>query len=128
MKRNKIEIKKEIERSRKSLAAAKKLLEEGLFEDAISRAYYAVLHAAKSVLLAENIRVDSHEAVKRLFGLYLVKEGKIDKKYSYILREEQDDRFLADYDVSFSPEEEHVVKRIKDADSFYREMVKYLKR
>lgn len=124
---NREEIKKEVERGAKSLAAAKRLFEAGLFEDAISRAYYAVLHSAKSVLLAEDIRVDSHEAVKRLFGLHLIKTNKIDSRYSKILREEQDERYLADYDVAFSPEEEQVAKRIKDAESFYCEMVRYLK-
>jgi uncharacterized protein (UPF0332 family) len=123
---HKEEIKKEIERSKKSLEAARKLFADKLLEDAISRAYYSVLHAAKAVLLAENVKVDSHEAVKRLFGLYLVKQNKIDKKYSRILREEQDERFLADYDVAFSPEEAQVEKRIKDAESFLKEMIRFL--
>jgi uncharacterized protein (UPF0332 family) len=70
--------------------------------------------------------VDSHEAVKRLFGMYLVKTGKMDTKFSKILREEQDDRFLADYDVSFSPEVERVEKRIKDAEYFLDAMISYL--
>ncbi|GFP25913.1 hypothetical protein HKBW3S25_01397, partial [Candidatus Hakubella thermalkaliphila] len=61
------EIEKEIQRSTKSIGAAERLFEEGFLEDAISRSYYAILYAAKAVLLFENIRVDSHEAVKRLF-------------------------------------------------------------
>lgn len=121
------EIRLEIERSQKSLDAAKKLFEGELFEDAISRSYYAVLHAAKAALLGEQTIVDSHEAVKRLFGLHLVKTGKIDAKFSTILREEQDERFLADYDVSFSPEVERVEKRIKDAEYFLDAMSSFLK-
>ena len=70
------EIRLEIERSKKALDAAKKLFEEELLQDAISRSYYSVLHATKAVLLGECIMVDSHEAVKRLFGMYLVKTGK----------------------------------------------------
>ena len=120
------EIRLEIKRSKKSLGAAKKLFEEELFEDAISRSYYAVLHAAKAVLLGEHIIVGSHEAVKRLFGMHLIKTGKIDVKFSKILREEQDERFLADYDVSFSPEKERVEKRIKDAERFFDVMSSYL--
>ncbi|MFQ5964281.1 MAG: HEPN domain-containing protein [Candidatus Scalinduaceae bacterium] len=121
------EIRLEIERSKKALDAAKKLFEEELFEDAISRSYYAVLHAAKAALLGDHIIVDSHEAVKRLFGMHLVKTGKVDAKFSKILREEQDERFLADYDVSFSPEKERVEKRIKDAVCFFDAMSSYLK-
>ncbi|MDR4509313.1 MAG: HEPN domain-containing protein [Candidatus Brocadiaceae bacterium] len=122
-----VEIRREMERSKKSLSAAKRLYEEELFEDAISRSYYAVLHAAKAALLSEHVMVDSHEAVKRLFGMHLVKTGKIDVRLSKILREEQDERFLADYDVSFSPEAERVEKRINDAGYFFEVMNEYLK-
>ncbi len=125
---NKEEIEKEISRSQKSLKSAKRLFEEGLFEDAISRSYYAVLHAAKAVLLSESVTVSSHEAVKRLFGLHLIKTGKIEPKYSKILSEEQDERYLADYDVAFSPEQERVEKRINDAEDFYDTMIRYLKK
>lgn len=121
------EIKNEITRAKKSLKAAQKLFQENLFEDAISRAYYTVLHSAKAVLIAENVRVDSHEAVKRLFGKHLIKAGKIDTQFSKILREEQDERYLADYDVAFFPEPERAEKRINDAEHFLDSMAYYLK-
>jgi len=120
------EIEKEIERSKKSLRAAEKLFEEDLLEDAISRSYYAILHAAKAVLLLEKVKVDSHEAVKRLFGLHLIKSKKIDRKYSKILREEQDERYLADYDVAFAPETAQTRQRIEDAEDFLNAMLEYL--
>jgi uncharacterized protein (UPF0332 family) len=125
---NEEEIRKEISRSQKSLKSAKRLFEEGFLEDAISRSYYAVLHAAKAVLLSESVVVSSHEAVKRLFGMHLIKTGKIEPKYSKILSEEQDERYLADYDVAFSPEQERVEKRINDAEDFYNSMIRYLKK
>ncbi len=84
------------------------------------------MHSARAVLLAENVKVDSHEAVKRLFGKYLIKTGKIDTRFSKILREEQDERYLADYDVAFSPDPERVEKRIEDAKEFLDSMVNYL--
>jgi uncharacterized protein (UPF0332 family) len=84
------------------------------------------LHAAKAVLLKENVEVDSHEAVKRLFGMHLIKTRKISSKYSKILREELDDRYLADYNVAFSPEPDRVQKRIEDAKDFLDTMIKYL--
>jgi len=125
---NEEEIRKEVERGTKSLKAAKKLFEEELFEDAISRSYYAILHVAKAVLLMENVKVYSHEAVKRLFGMHLIKTGKIELKYSKIMREEQDDRYLADYDVAFFVEEGRVKKRIEDAECFFEAMIKYLEK
>ena len=120
------EIKKEIERAEKSLRAAKMLFEEKLYEDSISRSYYSILHAAKAALLMEGINATSHDAVKNLFGLHLVKTGKIERKYSVIFREEQDDRYLADYDTAFSPSEEQVKKRIEDAELFFNAMRSYI--
>ena len=54
------EIKKEIIRAEKSLNSAKILVKNNYFEDAISRCYYGILHAAKAALLVENINVSSH--------------------------------------------------------------------
>ena len=66
---------KEMARAHKALLAAKTLLENQLYEDCVSRAYYAVLHAAKAALTTVNIEPQSHYAVRRLFGLHLVKNG-----------------------------------------------------
>ncbi len=120
------EIRQEILRSVKSLKAAKSLYEADLFEDAISRAYYTVMHAAKAVLLSQNVSVYSHDAVKRLFGSYMVKTGKIEKTYAKMLSEAQDERYLADYDVAFQPEKTRVKKRILDAEKFLNAMVVFL--
>jgi hypothetical protein len=120
------EICKEIERSEKSLAASEKLYQSGLMEDAISRSYYAVLHAARAAILSKNVSAKTHEAVKRLFGMHLVKTGDIADRFGVILRQEQDDRYLADYDVTFLPEKDRVEQRIKDAALFLAEIKKYL--
>jgi uncharacterized protein (UPF0332 family) len=112
------EIKKEFHRAQKSLQSACLLLRDNLLEDALSRAYYAILHAARAVLLAEGVNVTSHRAVRRLFGQHLIKSGKLSAHLSTILAEEQDDRILADYDVLFDPERERVQKRVDDAEAF----------
>jgi uncharacterized protein (UPF0332 family) len=62
-----------LERAGKALAAAKNLFDSTLYEDSISSCYYGILHAAKSVLLDHGIRVESHDAVKRLFGREMIK-------------------------------------------------------
>lgn len=121
------EIRAELARAEKSLKAAGVLFEEGLFEDALSRAYYVILHAARAALLAEGVRVQSHKAVRRLFGQHLIKAGKLDPRYATILAEEQDDRYLADYDVIFIPEKERVEKRVADASQFMETIKAFLK-
>jgi len=63
-----------------------------------------------------------------MFGLHLVQQGKIGSEYARLLREEQDGRLLADYDVAFSPEPERVEKRIRDAEAFMDEAMRLLDR
>jgi uncharacterized protein (UPF0332 family) len=79
---------KELTRAKKALLAAKTLLssscskdtilEKDLFEDCVSRAYYAVLHAAKAALTLSEVEVDSHSGARSMFGFHLVKNGKIE--------------------------------------------------
>jgi uncharacterized protein (UPF0332 family) len=94
-------------RARESLRAAETLTRDALYADAISRAYYAILHAAKAALHVHDVAAESHPAVRRMFGLHLVKSGDIEPKWSAYLVESLDDRLAADYDVetSFSREE-----------------------
>ena len=116
----------ELERTRKALRAARLLHDAGLLQDSLSRSYYAVLHAAKAALVSAGISVDAHDAVKRLFGQHMVTTERIEKEYAFILRQEQDDRLLADYDVTYAPEESQVAARIEDASRFLDRVVSYL--
>ena len=86
-------------RARESLRAAETLTRDGLYADAISRAYYAILHGAKAALHVHDIAAESHPAVRRMFGLHLVKTGEIEPEWSAHLTESLDDRLAADYDV-----------------------------
>jgi uncharacterized protein (UPF0332 family) len=122
------EVQAEFLRAGKSLQAAQSLLEDDFLEDALSRAYYAILHAARAALLAEGVDVSSHRAVRRLFGLHLIKPGKLPIRLAKILAEEQDDRFLADYDAWFHPERERAEKRVGEAGEFLVAVKAFLKR
>ena len=102
------EVRAELRRADKSLQAARSLLQDNFLEDSLSRAYYAILHAARALLLTEGVTVSSHRSVRRLFGFHLIKPGKLSVRFAKILAEEQDDRFLADYDAWFHPERERV--------------------
>lgn len=117
---------KELARAKKALLAANKLFEEELYEDSVSRTYYAVLHAAKAVLATLGIEPESHDAVRRLFGLYLVKSGKIEKEFSKILTAEYEDRDIADYAADIEIGKERAELRGRQAEKFIQRIEKYL--
>ena len=117
---------KELNRAGKALLAAKTLLENQLYEDCVSRAYYAVLHAAKAALVTTGVEPESHRAVRRLFGLHLVKTGKIEKDFAKILTAEQEDREIGDYDIHIEIEQDTAQKRVLDAERFLQRITQYL--
>jgi hypothetical protein len=86
-------------RAIRSLQAAALLAREGYCEDAVSRAYYAILHAAKAALFVHDLATASHAAVRRMFGRHLINTGEIERQWSSHLGEGLDDRLVADYDA-----------------------------
>ena len=120
-------IDKELIRSKSALKAAQKLLEEELYEDAISRAYYACLHSAKAVLLEQGVVISSHKAAVVLFGKHLVLLGKIEKEYGRIFHQLRADRDIGDYDVLQTIDVSRAQQRVNDAAKFIKRMQQLLK-
>ena len=116
---------KELARAGKSLRAAEMLLEHGLYEDAVSRAYYAVLHASKAALASLDIFPGTHQSVRRLFGLHLVKAQIVEREYATILTAEQEDRELSDYDITIAIGKERASQRVNDAQRFVSRIEDY---
>jgi uncharacterized protein (UPF0332 family) len=117
---------KELERAKKALKSSRILLDSGLFEDSISRAYYSVLHAAKAALSIKGIDTDTHEGVRRMFGLHLVKKGEIAKEFARILIAEQEDREIGDYAIGIEIPKDRAAKRVDEAEKFLSEIEKFI--
>ena len=113
-------------RARESLRAAKTLTRNGLYADAISRAYYAILHAAKAGLHVHDVAAESHSAVRRMFGLHLVRPGEIEPEWSAYLTASLDDRFAADYDVETYFSKKETRSEFLRAGKFLDRMKRYL--
>jgi uncharacterized protein (UPF0332 family) len=89
----------EWQRAAHSLGAARVCLHGGFYADGVSRAYYAILHAAKAALQLRDVTAESHAAVKRLFGQHLVQPGLVEAEWGAMLGQSSDMRIIADYDV-----------------------------
>ena len=64
----------------------------------VTRAYYAMFHAATAVLASKDIRRSSHSGILSAFAEYLVKPGLIKKEFHTYLREAFELRQQTDYD------------------------------
>jgi uncharacterized protein (UPF0332 family) len=69
--------------------------------------------------------VESHSALKNMFGLHFIKEGKIDKKFGCWLNRLKDERENGDYDIFTSFEPGDATIDIQEAKEFLEEMKKY---
>jgi uncharacterized protein (UPF0332 family) len=116
----------QINKSKEKLEAAKSPIQDGFIDDAISRAYYSMFHAASAVLLSEGITVESHSALKNMFGLHFIKPGKINKKFGRWLSRLKDERENGDYDIFTSFDDEDAKVDIEEAEKFLEEMKRYL--
>lgn len=90
---------------RKATAAARSahtLFQDGDFDGAANRAYYAMFSAARGFLEAgghiDATRVRKHSAVLRLFSLHAVKTGAVDAQLNKALNRAFEERAKADYD------------------------------
>jgi len=120
-------LKEQMGKSEEKLGAAKALLKDEYFDDAISRAYYAVFHAASAALLSEGITVETHSALKTMFGLHFINTGKIDKKFGRYLNELKDVRENGDYDIFTGFEKSDAEKAIAEAEEFIGAIKDYFK-
>ena len=120
-------IKGYLEKAERKLKVAEKLLRSDDYEDAVSRAYYAVFHAAQGLLLTEGERAETHKGVVTLFGLLFVKTGKFKKDLGKYLANLKDERESGDYEIFSYIDRETAETAIEEAKEFIRETQAYLR-
>ncbi|KUK40549.1 MAG: HEPN domain protein [Clostridia bacterium 62_21] len=109
------------------LTAAKMLAAGGLYEDAVSRAYYAVFQAARAALVALGLEEPrKHSGLVSFFNQHLIKTGLVEKEYGRILMSIRDLRQASDYDDFFGVEETEAEAAIRDAGKFLARVRKLL--
>lgn len=91
--------------AQEELTAAERLLESNLARIALTRVYFAVFHAARGLLFAQDLAPRTHEGVHHLFNLHFVKTGRFESPTSRLLARLQRYREAADYSESFAIDE-----------------------
>jgi uncharacterized protein (UPF0332 family) len=109
-----------IQKAQKKMDVAEKLLKSSDYEDAVSRAYYAVYHAAQALLLTEGEKAETHKGVVTLFGF--------DKKMGRYLTNLKDDRETGDYEIFSFLDKESAESAISEAREFIATATSYLQK
>jgi len=91
-------------KAERNMASAKALFDLGLYDDAMNRVYFAVFHAAISILRQYGVKNDNnpHEWVQAQFAAELIRKRKVfSSDFASVLPDLQRDRHDADYGEDF---------------------------
>lgn len=102
-------IKYRIARAKDTLDDAQLLADNGKWNSAINRLYYAAHYAVIALLLNADLKPTTHNGVKSNFSEYFVKTEKIDKEFGLIFSQLFTWRQKGDYDDLFDFQEEKVL-------------------
>ena len=100
------------------LNAADSLLRAGFARVSLTRAYFAVFHAARARLYAAGFEPRTHAGVHHLFNLHFVKPGRFEPAASRLLARLQKYREEADYSRAFVVDADGAREEIEAARSF----------
>ena len=92
------EIQRHLAQAAECIEDAQVLLDHDRLAAMVTRAYYAMFHAATAALLGEDVRRSSHRGLLSVFGKRLVKTDRIDRESFEHLREAFERRQQADYE------------------------------
>lgn len=116
-----------IERSKEDLDAAHLLFENGNYRIANNRAYYAIFHALRAVLVFDDFDSSKHSGVIAEFRRRYIKEGIFPVKMSRMIGSAFTIRNASDYDDMFIVSRTDTEEQIANAEYIYEEIERYLR-
>ena len=109
-----VEIQANLERAEQAIEAAGKLLSEGYYDFAASRAYYA----ATALLLKEGMEFSKHSGVIAATHKRFIKTGKLEKQFGKDLIWLFELRSVGDYGVTVHVPQQEAEQAIKASRGF----------
>jgi uncharacterized protein (UPF0332 family) len=115
-----------IQKAFRSVKAAYRNIEEGDYDFASSRAYYAAFYVMEAVLLTKNLSFSKHAGVISAFNQHFVKTGIFPKDFSKNISRLFRERETGDYDFVLSINEEDAREDARIAEKIVNMIVEYL--
>jgi uncharacterized protein (UPF0332 family) len=107
-----------LDKARRKLATARKLIEQEELEDAAGRAYYAMYHAAFAALLPKRASPRTHKGLATMLSMHRVKTGEISVDLYRAFVAARDQREYGDYEVATIIGPELARRTVADAATF----------
>lgn len=90
-----------MENAHRTIAEVATHIENGFYNTAVNRMYYACYYAASAMLVANRVITKSHDGVKQMFSLHFVKTGLVPKEYGKFYNNLFEERNTGDYEDLF---------------------------
>lgn len=118
----------EVRQGARALQAARALRDMGLYNDALSRLYYAVFHAMTALLLTEGVEPRRHRAIAGLLGTHFVARGALTAADVAVVSRCYGNRDLADYERTWEATAEIAAVAFADAEALIERAHEMLRR
>ena len=113
-----------LDRANETMLEANLLANEGFYNAAINRLYYACFYAVQALLLKNQITATTHAGVKSMLGLHFVSKGLLPKELGKTFSRLFEIRHSGDYDDfaycdkemtdEFTPKANAFINKIKE--------------
>lgn len=100
-----------IRRAHETLKEVDAMVDNGFWNAAINRLYYACFYSVSAILLHHDIKAQTHAGVRKMLGLHFVQTGKISRELGKFYSDLFDKRQTGDYD-DFITFDEDTVKEL----------------
>ena len=110
-----------IDKAKRLLEDAQSLYDAASYESAINRIYYAVLTAARALLILRGIDPETHEGVKTMLTKEFIRTGLLPKEFGETFRSIQARRIDSDYG-------DYVEISIKEASESLKQSQEFVKK
>ncbi len=117
-----------LEKAVERLKVAEKLFRDGDYEDAVSRAYYAMYHAARAALSTVNVFPKTHEGVVSEFGRKFVLAEIFPKELGRNLADVKAARETYEYSVTATVGKSEAEVILLNAQEFVNAIKKHLEK
>lgn len=115
-----------IEKAKDELETSGLLLKNKKLSKSLNCSYYAIFHATRALLLADRIERSKHSGLIAEFIKQYVATGKIDKKYSKIVKNAEKIRINSDYKFFYIVSKDEAKEQLENARMFVSEIIKNL--
>lgn len=107
-----------LRKARESVRAAELLADDGLYDIAVSRAYYAMFYVAEAFLAGKGLSFSKHSAVHAAFGQHFARPGILPVHLHRHLLDASAARTLGDYEVGTDLTRDDAERMIAQAKEF----------